>query len=242
MSSFEFLYQGFIRAVEMILVLDPYVVSVTKVQLKVTGSAVLLSVLFGIPLAAVISFREFPGKRILLTLIDTCMGLPPVVVGLIVFIFFIRSGPLGFLGLFHTPTAMVIAQFTLATPIITGVAIAALSAVGKPIRDAAVSLGATQSDVVWLVIREAKFGILTAVLAGFGRAIAEVGAILIAGGNIVYWGGESYTRTLSTAIVVEADRGDIAAAIAFGIILLTIAFAANLCLNLLKRTSENAMW
>lgn len=235
MSSVEFLYQGLARAVDMIIALDPYVISVTKVQLKVTGSAVLLSVLFSIPLAAVISFREFRGKRILITLIDTCMGLPPVVVGLAVFIFFISSGPLGFLGLFHTPAAMVIAQFALATPIITGVTIAALSAVGKPIRDTALSLGATQSDVALLVISEAKFGILTAVLAGFGRAIAEVGAILIAGGNIVYWGGESYTRTLSTAIVVEADRGDIAAAIAFGIILLAIAFSANLCLNLLKR-------
>jgi tungstate transport system permease protein len=235
MSSVEFLYEGLARAVEMILTLDPYVISVTKVQLKVTGSAVLLSVLFSIPLAAFISFREFLGKRILIILIDTCMGLPPVVVGLVVFIFFISSGPLGFLGLFYTPAAMATAQFILATPIITGVTIAALSAVGKPIRDTAISLGATRSDVVWLVIREAKFGILTAILAGFGRAIAEVGAILIAGGNIVYWGGESYTRTLSTAIVVEADRGDIAAAIAFGIILLTIAFSANMCLNLLKR-------
>jgi len=235
MSSIEFLYEGLARAVEMILTLDPYVISVTKVQLKVTGSAVLLGVLFSIPLAALISFRELFGKGILIILIDTCMGLPPVVVGLVVFIFFISSGPLGFLNLFYTPAAMATAQFILATPIITGVTIAALSAVGKPIRDTAISLGATRSDVVWLVIREAKFGILTAILAGFGRAIAEVGAILIAGGNIVYWGGESYTRTLSTAIAVEADRGDIAAAIAFGIILLTIAFSANLCLNLLKR-------
>lgn len=233
--SMEFLYEGLAKALEMILTLDPYVVSVTKVQLKVTGSAVLLSVLFSLPLAALISFSEFGGKRILITFIDTLMGLPPVVVGLLVFLILIRSGPLGFLDLLHTPAAMVMAQFLLATPIITGVGIAALAAVGVPVRETALTLGATRKDMALLVISEAKFGILTAMLAGFGRAIAEVGAILIAGGNIVYWGGESYTRTLSTAIVVEADRGDIAAAIAFGIILLAIAFSVNLCLNLLKR-------
>ena len=163
------------------------------------------------------------------------MGLPPVVVGLFIFLILIRSGPLGFLDLLHTPAAMVLAQFLLATPIITSLCIAALSSVGAPVRETALTLGATKKDMALLVVSEAKFGITTAILAGFGRAIAEVGAILIAGGNIVYWSGESYTRTLSTAIVVEADRGDVAAAIAFGIILISIAFVVNLALNILKR-------
>lgn len=233
--SVEFIYTGLVRAVETILTLDPYVVSVTAVQLKVTGTAIFLSVLFSLPIAVLISVSDFRGKRILITLIDTLMGLPPVVAGLVVLLILIRSGPLGFLDLLHTPSAMILAQFLLATPIIISVSIAAIAAVGTPVRETALTLGATRKDIALLVISEAKFGMATAILAGFGRAIAEVGGILIAGGNIVYWTGESYTRTLSTAIVVEAERGDIAAAMAFGIILLAIAFAANLALNVLKR-------
>lgn len=237
MSSLEFLGEGLARALELILSLDPYLVSVTRLSLLVSGSAAVLSTAVAIPLAALIALKEFKGKRLVQTLINTSMGLPPVIVGLVVLLLLVRSGPLGFLGLIYTPGAMVIAQFILAAPIITGVAIPAIASAAKAMGKVALSLGASDLDVALLSIREAKLGIITAVLAGFGRAIAEVGAILIVGGNIAFIerGYEvSYTRTLTTAITVETRKGDFSTAIALGIILLSIAFLVNLALTLTR--------
>jgi tungstate transport system permease protein len=240
MGSTEFLMDGFLRAIELILSGDPYVMSVTAVSLKISGTAVVLSTLASIPIALLISVTNFRGKHSLLTLINTAMGLPPVVVGLVVFLMLVPAGPLGLLQLIFTPTAMIIAQFILVTPIITGVSIASINAVGKAVRDTAFTLGGTKKDVAITIVKEARFGIVIAVLAGFGRAIAEVGAILIAGGNIAFWDATtdsytSYTRTLTTAITLETSKGDISTSIALGIIVLSIAFSVNLLANRVQR-------
>lgn len=237
MSSLEFLGEGLIRALNLIASLDPYLISVTKLSFLVSGSAVVLSTAVAIPLAALIAMKEFRGKGIIQTLINTSMGLPPVVIGLVVLLLLVRSGPLGFLGLLYTPAAMIIAQLVLATPIIAGVAIPSIASAVGATGKVALSLGASDLDVALLSIREAKPGIITAILAGFGRAIAEVGAILIVGGNIAFIesGGEiSYTRTLTTAITVETQRGNFSTAIALGIILLALAFIVNLAINLMR--------
>jgi|Deesub1362A_J573_1020465.scaffolds.fasta_scaffold00016_4 tungstate transport system permease protein len=242
MGSMEFLYEGFIKALKLIISLDPYVLSVTKVQLAVSGTAVVLGTLTAIPLAILLAFTKFPGKAMSQGLITTAMGLPPVGVGLFVFLLITRRGPLGFLDLLYTPSAMILAQYILATPIILGVSLSALEEVPQKIKDMAFSLGGRYSDVIWIVVKEAKLGILTGILAGFGRAIAEVGAILTVGGNIVHIIGSqevSYTRTLTTAITVEARQGNIPEAIAFGIILISLAFIVNVVLvNYVMRFSK----
>ncbi len=238
-SSFQFLIEGFVRAFELIFSLDPYLISVTKLSLLVSGAAILLSTLVGIPLAVYLAIRNFKGKRFFLVLTNTSMGLPPVVIGLLILLLLIRSGPLGFLGLLYTPAAMIIAQFVLATPIIVGVAVPAIASVERSIGDLARSLGGNKWDVAILSLKEARSGIITAILAGFGRAIAEVGAILIVGGNIAFLelGHEvSYTRTLTTAITVETRKGDFSTAIALGLILIAVAFTVNLVLTVLKES------
>lgn len=234
MDSLTFLMGGLVKALGLILAGDPYVWSATIVSLKVSGSAVLLATATAIPLALAVSFLDFRGKGLLVTAINTAMGLPPVAVGLAVFLFLVPAGPLGALGLIFTATAMVIAQYILVTPIITGVGLAALGAVNPAVRDTAYTLGGTKKDVALVAVREARYGIATAILAGFGRAIAEVGAILIVGGNIVYADGTSYTRTLTAAITVETSRGDISTSIALGIIVLALAFTANLLASTIR--------
>ncbi len=238
----EYLLEGIQRALLLLLSFDPYVVSTAKVQLMVSTSAVVLAAAAAIPLAVAFCFREFPLKGFLLTLINTGMGLPPVVVGLVVFVFFMSKGPLGFLGLIYTKEIMVIAQFILAFPIILSVSISAINAVPVSIRETALTLGAGRREVMMLVLREAAFGIITGVLAGAGRVFAEVGAILTVGGNIAYSVATeqgvvtlSKTRTLSTAIPLETSKGDISSAIAFGLILLLITFILNLLTNYLRR-------
>ncbi len=238
----EYLLEGIQRALILLFSFDPYVMSTAKVQLMVSGTAVALAALAAVPMAVVFCFRDFPLKSFLLTLINTGMGLPPVVVGLVVFVFFMRRGPLGFLELIYTREIMVIAQFILAFPIILSVSISAINSVPISVRETAITLGAGRKDVMLLVLREAGFGIVTGVLAGAGRVFAEVGAILTVGGNIAYSVATeqgvvtlSKTRTLSTAIPLETSKGDISNAIAFGLILLFITFMLNLLTGYLRR-------
>ncbi|MCL7413833.1 MAG: ABC transporter permease [ANME-2 cluster archaeon] len=245
MSSAEFIIQGIITAIELIAGMDPYILSIAGVSLKVSGTATFIASLTAIPLSFIISHREFWGKQKLLTLINTGMGLPSVFVGLFVFIMLVPAGPLGFLKLIFTPKAMIIAQYILVTPIITSISLAAINAVPIAIRENAYSLGGSHRDVAVVVLKEAKFGIVTSVLAGFGRAIAEVGAILIVGGNIAYTGsvggigeGLSYTRTLTTAITSETSSGDISVAIALGLILITINLSVNAAVSMLQGRGE----
>ncbi len=235
MSSAEFLYQGIVRAFDLIINLNPYILSITGVSIKVSGTATLLATMTAIPLAFALAFLQFRGKQALITLINTGMGLPPVFVGLFIFVMLVPAGPFGLLNMIFTPKAMIIAQYILVTPIITGISLAAIKAVPAQIIETVYTLGGKEKDAVIVTLREARFGIITAVLAGLGRALAEVGAILIVGGNIAYTGsvggigeGESYTRTLTTAITSETSKGDISTSIALGMLLISLNLSVNL--------------
>jgi tungstate transport system permease protein len=241
-GSLTYLWEGASQALALLLSLDSYLLSCIRVQLEVSGSAVLLGTFIGIPAAGAIAFSTFRGKDLLRALLNTAMGLPPVGVGLVVFLLLTRRGPFGIFDLLYTPSAMILAQFLLVTPIIAGIALSALEAVPPGIQEAAYTLGARRREVAWVVLREARFGILTGILAGFGRAVAEVGAILTVGANIVHYVPTplgvlqlSYTRTLTTAITVETRQGRIPEAIALGIVLFSLALLVNAAAVVLRR-------
>ncbi|WP_247001460.1 ABC transporter permease [Halosolutus gelatinilyticus] len=205
----------------------PYVRSIVRVSLYVSLAAVALSTLFSLPVALLVGFREFPGKALLTSIINTGMGFPSVVVGLFVLFAVSNQGPLGSLELIFTTEAMIMSQFVLATPVITGVSLAAVSSVEQNVRDAAYAMGGTRFDVALVTIKEARYGIATAVLAGFGRAISEVGSVLIVGGNITGPNGISKTRTLTTAIQLEARQGRFEMALVLGAILVVLVLVVN---------------
>ncbi len=204
-----------------------YVESVISVSLYVSLTAVLISTLVSLPIAMLVGFSEFPGKRLVVALINTGMGLPSVVVGLVVLFAVSNQGPLGGFDLVFTKEAMIISQFVLATPVITGVSLAAVSSVEDGVRDAAYAIGGTRLDVALVTIKEARYGVVTAVLAGLGRAISEVGSVLIVGGNIAGADGTSVTRTLTTAIQLEARQGRFELAMILGVILVTLVLLIN---------------
>lgn len=220
--QFDPILEGLIRAFWLLVTLDPEVYSIMFLTLRVSGIAVILATVVGIPLGAAVALRDFFGKRSLMSLVNTLMGLPPVVVGLFVYLLLSASGPLGPLQLLYTPTAMIIAQLIIAAPIVVGVTVSAVGSVDKAIRDKALSLGATRLQLTLTILREAKTGIVTSVILAFGAAISEVGAVMIVGGNI-RWA----TRVLTTAIVFETELGEFSVAIALGIILLLMAFIIN---------------
>ena len=242
MSSTDFLFQGIMKAFELIFSLNPYILSITGVSIKVSGTATILATLTAIPLAFSLAFVQFRGRQTLIALVNTGMGLPPVFVGLFIFIMLVPAGPFGFADMMFTPQAMILAQYFLITPIIAGISLAAIKAVPRPLIEAVHTLGGGSKDAVVMTLIEARFGIITAVLAGLGRALAEVGAILIVGGNIAYTGsvggigeGLSYTRTLTTAITSETSKGDISTSIALGIILISLNLSLNLLANFFQR-------
>ena len=204
-----------------------YVSSIVYVSLYVTLTAVALSTLVSLPVALAIGFSEFPGKGILVALINTGMGFPSVVVGLIVLFAVSNQGPLGSFDLVFTKEAMIMSQFVLAAPVITGVSLAAVTSVDQGVRDAAFATGGTRVDVALVTISQARYGILTGVLAGLGRAISEVGSVLIVGGNIASADGTSVTRTLTTAIQLEARQGRFETALVLGAILVALVFLVN---------------
>jgi len=233
----DLFFEVFLRAFQLIFSLDPEVLNITLLSLRVSGTAVLIGALIGVPVGMVLGLVKFKGKQNLMRFIDitlrsivnTFMGLPPVVVGLVVYLLLTSSGPLGPLGLLYTPTAMIITQLIMVIPIVIGVTMSAVGSVEKAIREKALSLGATDSQAAWMVLREARMGVLTAIIVAFGAAISEVGGIMITGGNI-----RLVTRTLTTAIVVETELGNFALAISLGIILLSMAFAINLMLTIIQ--------
>jgi len=214
------------------VVVDPpfregYVRSIVAVSLYVSLTAVALGTLFSLPVALALGFTDFPGKGIVTSVINTGMGFPSVVVGLVVLFAVSNQGPLGPLDLVFTREAMIMSQFVLATPPITAVSLAAITDVSGDVREAARVLGGTRLDVALVVIKEARYGIATAVLAGFGRAISEVGSVLIVGGNITSADGVSKTRTLTTAIQLEARQGQYGTAMLLGTVLLALVLAIN---------------
>ncbi len=206
------------------------ILEITLLSLRVSGTAVLIASCIGIPAGTYIALHEFLGKNVLRTIINTLMGLPPVLAGLLVYILFSRSGPFGQTGLLLTPTVMIIAQLILVLPIVTGITTSAIASVDERIRDTALSLGADNNQCTIMIFKEAKLGIMASVIAGFGAAISEVGAVYLVGGNIQF-----KTRVLTTSIVDLTRQGKFDMAISIGIILLTIAFLVNLLLTLLQR-------
>jgi tungstate transport system permease protein len=217
---------GFIRAIQLIVTFDPQVVEITARSLSISLTSVLIASLIDVPIGGIIHFHNFRGKRALINLIQTFYSLPTVTVGLLVFLLLSRSGPLGSLGLLFSPGGMIIGQTILITPIMIGLTISALGGVNVQIRETAVSLGATDQQVIFTIMKEAKAAVIAAILLGFGRALSEVGVAMMIGGNI-----RGYTRVLTTAISLETSMGDLELSMALGIILISISLAVNLLLN-----------
>ncbi len=213
---------GLLQAFKLIISLDRDLLAIVFLSLRVSGIAVATAALIGIPLGAFLGMRPSVSVRWLEKLINTLMGLPPVVAGLVIYLLLSNKGPIGQMQLLFTPMAMIIAQTVLATPIITGLSLVAVRDKHKEIRDTAVTLGASQQMIIWTVIREAKRAIMAAVVAGFGRVVAEVGAVMMVGGNI-----QGSTRVMTTAIVLETRKGNFELALGLGIILLVLAFIIN---------------
>jgi tungstate transport system permease protein len=226
----ELIWQGIVQAVRLILSGDPQVLQITWLSLKVSAAATFLSLIAGIPAGMVLALTRFPGRGLLVALVNTGMGLPPVVVGLFVSIFLWRSGPLGFLELLYTPTAIVIAQFVIAAPIVTGLTIAAIQQLNPKLRLQLLGLGASRGQLLWLLMREARLPLLAAVMAGFGGVISEVGASMMVGGNIL-----GQTRVLTTATVLETGKGNFDVAIALSVILLVLVFGVNYFLTWIQQ-------
>ncbi len=226
----DFLIHSVYKAFELIISFDPELTGIVLLSLKVSGMAIIIATGIGLSITLFLDLRDFRGRSIIVTFINTCMGFPPVVAGLILYLMFSRSGPFGFLQLLYTPSAMVIAQVLLASPIIAGLSYAAVVSADPALRFTATTLGATPLQASLKIIRNARYAILASVLAGLGRVMAEVGAVLIVGGNIA-----GYTRVMTTAIALEADKGDFELAVALGIILLTISFVLNGALFMLQK-------
>jgi tungstate transport system permease protein len=222
----DLILEGTRKALWLLITFDPEVLGITFLSLKVSGSATLVSLVLGISAGAGVALARFPGRRIVVSLINTGMGLPPVVVGLFVTIFLWRNGPLGILGILYTPLAMIIAQAIIATPIVTGITLAAVQQLPAKLRLQILALGATRLQMVWILVKEARLPLLAAVMAGFGGVISEVGASIMVGGNI-----KGYSRVLTTATVLETSRGNFDVAIALSIILLMLAYLINLVLT-----------
>lgn len=222
----EVIWKGILQALELLFSLDPEVLKVTLLSLQVSGLATAISLLIGLPLGTLLALGKFPSRKFILSLINTGMALPPVVVGLAVSIFLWRSGPLGSLRLIYTPIAIVIAQTIIAAPVVTGLTASALQSLDPRLKLQLQGLGASQAQVTWSLWKEARLPLLAAIMAGFGSVISEVGASMMVGGNI-----RNQTRVLTTAIVLETSKGEFALAIALSAILLLLAYLVNLFLT-----------
>ncbi len=216
------LLDGIIEAFKMIVSLDPDLLQIVFLSLKVSGMAIILAALVGIPAGTVIGLKPEKRTGLINKIIFTFMGMPPVVAGLIIYLILSRQGPLGVLGLLYTPAAMIIAQVFLALPIIIGLTMVGIRAKGPEVEETARSLGAGPGMITWTVIKESRYALLGSVITGFGRIIAEVGAVMIVGGNIA-----GHTRVMTTAITLETRRGNFELAIGLGLILLLLSFAVN---------------
>ena len=213
------LTEGLTEALRLLVTLDPEVINITLRTLQVSGTATLASVFIGIPIGTVLALTPFPGRSLLVSLVNFGMGLPPVVVGLATWLSLTRYGPLGALGILYSPTAMIVAQTVIATPIVAGFSLAAVQAVNPKLRLQILALGATRMQYLFLLLWEARLGILAAIIAGFGGVISEVGASMMVGGNV-----RGYTRVLTTATVLEVSKGKFELAAALSIILLLLTF------------------
>jgi tungstate transport system permease protein len=219
-----------VQAVGLLLRGDAETWRVTLLSLQVSLAATAISLLVGVPLGTWLALTRFPGRGLALALVNTGMGMPPVVAGLVISILLWRSGPLGALRLLYTPTAIVIAQVVLALPIVVGLSAAAVQQLNPRLRLQILALGATRTQYLWLLVREARLPLIAAVMAGFGAVISEVGAAMMVGGNI-----QGQTRVLTTAIVLETSKGNFDLALALGLILLALVYAVNLALTAIQQ-------
>jgi len=231
----DLLWQGVTQAIRLIASDDPAVLQITWLSIKISGGATLVSLLVGVPAGVWLALARFPGRGLLVALVNTGMGLPPVVVGLFVSIFLWRSGPLGAWELLYTPTAIVIAQFVIAAPIVTGLTIAAMQQLNPRLRLQLIALGASRWQMLLLLMREARLPLLAAVMAGFGGVISEVGASMMVGGNLL-----GHTRVLTTATVLETGKGNFEIAIALGVLLLALTFGVNYLLTWIQQRGRSA--
>ncbi len=225
---------GLVQAVQLILSGDPALYEIIWLSLRVSGSALLISTLIGVPVGAALGLSRVRARGFITALLYTGMGLPPVVVGLFVYLMLSRSGPFGVLGWLFSPTAMVVAEVIIAFPLVAGLTMTAVQGVDPALRVQVRSLGATRVQEIWAVVREARIGVVAAIVAAFGGVISEVGAVMLVGGNI-----DGKTRVLTTAIVLNTRTGDFALALALGVILLGLAFLANVAMLRLQSFSND---
>ena len=226
----DLILDGIRKALQLIATLDSEVLAVTLLSLKVSCSATLISLFLGIPAGTLLALADFPGRRLVVSMVNTGMGLPPVVVGLFVTICLWRNGPFGFMEILYTPTAMIIAQAVIASPIVAGITMASIQSLPANLKLQVLALGATRVQLVWILVRESRLPLLAAVMAGFGGVISEVGASIMVGGNI-----KGQTRVLTTATVMETSMGNFDTAIALSLILLVLAFGVNYLLTLIQQ-------
>ncbi len=224
---------GLVQAIQMILSGDPALYEIIWLSLRVSGSALFISTLIGVPIGSALGLSRVRARGFITALLYTGMGLPPVVVGLFVYLMLSRRGPFGALAWLFTPTAMVVAEVIIAFPLVTGLTMTAVQGVDPALRVQVRSLGATRLQEMWAVLREARIGVVAAIVAAFGGVISEVGAVMLVGGNI-----EGKTRVLTTAIVLNTRTGEFALALALGVILLTLAFFANVAMLRLQSFSN----
>jgi len=229
----DLLFDGIKKALLLIVSADHDVMEVLFLSFMVSGSAVAISLLTGIPAGVLIALKNFPGKKFIISLVNTGMGLPPVVVGLMVTVFLWRNGPLGFLEILYTPWAMIIAQIIIAFPIVAGLSMSAIQQLDPQIIPQTISLGASKGQLIIIMLKEAKLPLLAAVMAGFGGIISEVGSVMMAGGNIKH-----QTRVLTTAIVMETNKGHFDMAFALAAILLFITFLVNILLTFIQQKNR----
>ncbi len=227
---------GIAQAFQLLVSGDGDVLQVTGMTLVVSGIATAISVILGLPLGLWLALKDFFGKQVLTSLVNFGMGLPPVVVGLLVSLFFWRYGPLGNLDLMYTPTVMIIAQAIIALPIVASLSFAAILSVNPKLRWQLLSMGATNWQANWLLIKEARLGLIAAVIAGFGRVVSEVGASMMVGGNI-----KGQTRVLTTAIVLEVEKGNYDVAIAVSLILVVVAYTIIVLLTMLQHEKKSEL-
>jgi tungstate transport system permease protein len=226
----DLIWEGIKKAIELLWSLDREVLGITWLTLKISGLATLISLVLGVCAGMGLALTAFPGRRFVIALINSSMGLPPVVVGLWVTMFLWRNGPLGFLELLYTPSAIVIAQIIIATPIIAALSLTAIQRLPQNLKLQILSLGATRLQMLWMLAKEAKLPLMAAIMAGFGGVVSEVGASIMVGGNL-----RGYTRVLTTATVMETGRGNFDIALALGFILLLLSFAVNALLTHLQQ-------
>ncbi|HBF41706.1 MAG TPA: tungstate transporter permease [Anaerolineaceae bacterium] len=224
------IFEGIWKAIQLLLQGDPEVIRITLLSLQVSSIATVISLVLGLPLGTFLALSHFPTRRFWISVINTGMALPPVVVGLVVSIFLWRSGPLGDLHLIYTPWAIVIAQVLISFPMAGGLTISALQQLDPRLRVQLLGLGASQIQMIFSLWREARLPLMAALIAAFGSVISEVGASMMVGGNL-----KGSTRVLTTAIVLETSRGEFASAIALSLILLTLAFLVNFALTVLQQ-------